>query len=183
MSTIMYNIKHDIILGPSQVEVLHRKLTESRIYRESQHISYCSLFPPPPVTAWMDFKHLMREISVWPTASSNISNNQLNDIFVQDEVEFIFLNLLLLFCPISLDLIQRKTVEDIQLEFGILLQKYLNKKWVQFILFIFYSFNPSLSNSNLLSDTIHVQMEPCQNIHVVLILFVNVKKYFFFFLV
>lgn len=43
-------------------------------------------------------------------------------------MEFIFLNLVLLFCPGSLDLIERRTVEEIQLECVFLLQKYLNKK-------------------------------------------------------
>ena len=50
---------------------------------------------------------------------------QLNS---QDEKEYVLVSLVLLFCPDMLDLVERRRVEDCQLKFATLLQKYLTNK-------------------------------------------------------
>ena len=115
--------------GPGQVDILDRKLTESKVGNlGSFQIQQDWLFPAPPPPWKRYFTDLSREISQWPTVLFTCLGPLLAVYFSQDEVEFIFITLLLLFCPASLDLIQRQSVENIQQEFGILLQKYLNKK-------------------------------------------------------
>jgi hypothetical protein len=44
---------------------------------------------------------------------------------IQDEKEYILMNLLLLFSPDQLELIERSRVEQIQLHFAMLLHNYL----------------------------------------------------------
>ena len=46
----------------------------------------------------------------------------------QDEKEYVLVSLVLLFCPDMLDLVERRRVEDCQLKFTTLLQKYLTNK-------------------------------------------------------
>ena len=46
----------------------------------------------------------------------------------QDTTEYVLLSLTILFCPDMLDLVHRRTVEEIDTKFVLLLQKYLNKK-------------------------------------------------------
>ena len=46
----------------------------------------------------------------------------------QDACEYVLLSLVLLFCPDMIDLVERRRVEEIQLKFATLLQKYLNQK-------------------------------------------------------
>ena len=46
----------------------------------------------------------------------------------QDEKEYVLVSLVLLFCPDMLDLVERRRVEDCQLKFATLLQKYLTNK-------------------------------------------------------
>ncbi len=48
---------------------------------------------------------------------------------IQDEKEYILMNLLLLFSPDQLELIERNRVEQIQLHFAMLLHNYLYFKW------------------------------------------------------
>ena len=48
--------------------------------------------------------------------------------WVQDACEYVLLSLVLLFCPDMIDLVERRRVEEIQLKFATLLQKYLNHK-------------------------------------------------------
>ena len=52
--------------------------------------------------------------------SDNVCNSLL-----QDPTELILLSLTILFCPDMLDLTERKKVEQFQLKFAILLQKYI----------------------------------------------------------
>ena len=47
---------------------------------------------------------------------------------MQDPNELILLSLAILFCPDMLDLTERRKVENIQLSFAVLLQKYLKQK-------------------------------------------------------
>ena len=47
----------------------------------------------------------------------------------QDACEYVLLSLVLLFCPDMIDLVDRRRVEEIQLKFATLLQKYLNQKY------------------------------------------------------
>ena len=68
-----FQIKEDNIYfeGPGQVDILDRKLTESRVRNlESFHIQHDWLFPAPPPSWKIYFTDLMREISLWPTVCS-----------------------------------------------------------------------------------------------------------------
>ena len=47
---------------------------------------------------------------------------------LQDEKEYVLVSLVLLFCPDMLDLVERRRVEETQLHFATLLQKYLRLK-------------------------------------------------------
>ena len=49
-------------------------------------------------------------------------------MYPQDATEYVLLSLAILFCPDMLDLMDRRTVGEIQHKFVVLLQKYLNKK-------------------------------------------------------
>ena len=49
---------------------------------------------------------------------------------LQDPTELVLLSLTILFCPDMLDLTDRGKVEQVQLKFALLLQKYLNYRQV-----------------------------------------------------
>ena len=53
----------------------------------------------------------------------------LTTLLFQTADEYVLLSLLLLFCPDLLDLEERRRVEEMQLKYLIVLQKYLNKKY------------------------------------------------------
>ena len=54
--------------GPGQVDILDRKLTESKVRNlQGFHIQHDWLFPEPPPSWQRYFSDLMREISQWPT--------------------------------------------------------------------------------------------------------------------
>merc|ERR1719153_1134013 len=78
--------------------------------------TYGSLFPYPPPQFEDLFFALLNRIGSWPLDSS----------------EYVLMSLMVLFCPDDMpDLVDRKTVEEIQNYYAVLLQKYLNKKHTQ----------------------------------------------------
>jgi hypothetical protein len=78
-------------------------------------LSYKQFFRSPFLQteqAEIQFTELLTTIGSWP----------------QDEKEYVLVSLVLLFCPDMLDLVERRRVEDCQLKFATLLQKYLSNK-------------------------------------------------------
>jgi len=106
------------LLGSGEVEKLDTKLRSLNVTGlDNLQLTYKQFFPSNISSSReskneIKFNSLMINIGSWP----------------QDEREFVLISLLLLFCPDSLNLTERNMVEDIQLKFATLLQKYLNYK-------------------------------------------------------
>ena len=93
---------------------------------ECLRLTYHQLFPPacsPGTDAEQDFLNLLVNVGSWPEVNTHLLN-----IPLQDEKEYVLVSLVLLFCPDMLDLVERRRVEETQLKFATLLQKYLNDK-------------------------------------------------------
>jgi len=103
------------LMGEEEVENLKSKFLEMNVLKvETLRVSYGSMFPYPPPHSERLFFNLMEGIGSWP----------------MDTTEYVLMSLTILFCPDTdmLDLLDRKTVEEIHTNYAVLLQKYLNKK-------------------------------------------------------
>ena len=76
----------------------------------------------------MQFTDLLTTIGSWPQVEFFSLLCQIQNPNTQDEKEYVLVSLVLLFCPDMLDLVERRRVEDCQLKFATLLQKYLSNK-------------------------------------------------------
>ena len=76
----------------------------------------------------MQFTDLLTTIGSWPQVELFSCLCQIQTPNTQDEKEYVLVSLVLLFCPDMLDLVERRRVEDCQLKFATLLQKYLSNK-------------------------------------------------------
>merc|ERR1712130_958162 len=104
------------LLGVGEVDKLNVKLRSLNVSGlDRLKLSYKQFFPSPFLQteqAEIQFTELLTTIGSWP----------------QDEKEYVLVSLVLLFCPDMLDLVERRRVEDCQLKFATLLQKYLTNK-------------------------------------------------------
>jgi len=101
------------LLGQEETDKLDNKLRSLNVTDlDDLHLSYLQFFPNYQHRDEARLLSLISEIGGWS----------------QDEKEYVLVSLVLLFCPDMLDLIERRRVEDFQLKFATLLQKYLNDK-------------------------------------------------------
>jgi len=101
------------LLGQEETDKLDNKLRSLNVTDlDDLHLSYLQFFPSYQHRDKTRLLNLITEIGSWS----------------QDEKEYVLVSLVLLFCPDMLDLIERRRVEDFQLKFATLLQKYLNDK-------------------------------------------------------
>ena len=119
-------------LGCQEVDVLDKKLKDAKIQNTDFYsLRHDSMFISPPKQFEEEYISLIESISSWPTVSFNkyfcccCQRCQL-----QDENEYTLLSLILLFCPDSFHSHLHLTLSSVQLEYFILLQKYLDKKFV-----------------------------------------------------
>jgi len=104
------------LLGVGEVDKLDVKLRSLAVAGlDRLKLTYKQFFTSPFLQteqAEVEFTELLAAIGAWP----------------QDEKEYVLVSLVLLFCPDMLDLVERRRVEETQLKFATLLQKYLNNK-------------------------------------------------------
>lgn len=101
------------ILGQEEVDKLDNKLRSLNVTGLDQlQLIYNQFFQRPCMETDRHTGRQMVDIGIWS----------------QDEKEYMLVSLLLLFSPDTLDLAERRRVEDIQLKFATLLQKYLYYK-------------------------------------------------------
>jgi len=101
------------LIGPEEVDKMDCKLKEMHMKGlDSLQVFYTSMFPSPPLKLEAEFADLLRDIGAWPQTAD----------------EYVLLSLILLFCPDMLDLVNRRQVEDTQLKYLVLLQKYLDRR-------------------------------------------------------
>jgi len=101
------------LLGQEETDKLDNKLRSLNVTDlDELHLSYLQFFPSYQHRDKARLLSLITEIGSWS----------------QDEKEYVLVSLVLLFCPDMLDLVERRRVEDCQLKFATLLQKYLNDK-------------------------------------------------------
>jgi hypothetical protein len=70
------------------------------------------MFNQPDLQDYKQLQEAVKEVGGW----------------AQDACEYVLLSMVLLFCPDMIDLLESRRVEEIQLKFATLLQKYLNQK-------------------------------------------------------
>ena len=75
-------------------------------------VQWRQMFSQPRIEEGANLQDAVRDVGGW----------------AQDACEHVLLCLVLLFCPDMLNLLERRRVEEIQLKFALLLQKYLNHK-------------------------------------------------------
>ena len=75
-------------------------------------VQYSHMFNQPDLQDYKQLQEAVKEVGGW----------------AQDACENVLLSMVLLFCPDMIDLLERRRVEEIQLKFATLLQKYLNQK-------------------------------------------------------
>jgi len=101
------------LLGQEETDKLDNKLRSLSVADlDELHLSYLQFFPSCQEQDTTRLMGLIHEIGSWS----------------QDEKEYVLVSLVLLFCPDMLDLVERRRVEETQLKFATLLQKYLNDK-------------------------------------------------------
>ena len=69
-----------------------------------------------------------QQIGGWAEVELGSQEDIIHTSHIQDGVEAVLLDLVLLFSPNMLDLLERRRVEEIQTKFAFLLQKYLITK-------------------------------------------------------
>ena len=117
------------LMGEEEVETLKVKLMDMNLeHLDTMKVFFISMFPSPPPYSETQFADLMNDIGSWPMVSSDPFHVSIKIMYPQDATEYVLLSLAILFCPDMLDLMDRRTVDQIQHKFIVLLQKYLNKK-------------------------------------------------------
>jgi len=113
------------LIGPVEVDKMDSKLKEMHMKGlDGLQVFYTSMFPSPPSKLEAEFADLLRDIGAWPQTAD----------------EYVLFSLILLFCPDMLDLVNRRQVEDTQLKYLVLLQKYLDRR---------HQANPAIAVSRL----------------------------------
>lgn len=101
------------LMGQEEVTKLDNKLKSLNVAGlDDLQVEYSHMFTQPHMQDTKQLQEVVKEVGGW----------------VQDACEYVLLSLVLLFCPDMLDLVERRRVEEIQLKFATLLQKYLNHK-------------------------------------------------------
>jgi len=101
------------LMGQEEVIKLDNKLKSLNVAGlDDLQVEYSHMFTQPHMTDTKQLQEVVKEVGGW----------------VQDACEYVLLSLVLLFCPDMIDLVERRRVEEIQLKFATLLQKYLNQK-------------------------------------------------------
>jgi len=130
------------LLGAGEVDKLNAKLRSLNVTGlEALRLSYTQLFPlacTPGTEAEQDFFNLLNNVSSWG----------------EDEKEHVLVSLVLLFCPDMLDLVERRKVENAQLKFATLLQRYLRHK---------HSSSPDTARTRFASSTMLITK--CRLLH------------------
>ena len=130
-SNLNWDEQFSPLMGEKEVEKLKYKFLEMNVELDTLRIPYGSLFPYPPPQFEDLFFALLNRIGSWPLVIQflYITYYMLDPHIIQDSSEYVLLSLMVLFCPDDMpDLVDRKTVEEIQNYYAVLLQKYLNKK-------------------------------------------------------
>merc|ERR1712106_279139 len=101
------------LMGQEEVVKLDNKLKSLNVAGlDDLQVEYSHMFNQPDMQDSKLLQEAVKEVGGWG----------------QDACEYVLLSLLLLFCPDMIDLVERTRVEEIQLKFAMLLQKYLNQK-------------------------------------------------------
>merc|ERR1719430_823095 len=101
------------LMGQEEVSKLDNKLKSLNVAGlDDLQVEYSHMFTQPHMQDTKQLQEVVKEVGGW----------------VQDACEYVLLSLVLLFCPDMIDLVERRRVEEIQLKFATLLQKYLNHK-------------------------------------------------------
>merc|ERR1719150_1968139 len=130
------------LLGQEETDKLDNKLRSLNVTDlDDLHLSYLQFFPSYQHRDKTRLLNLITDIGSWS----------------QDEKEYVLVSLVLLFCPDMLDLIERRRVEDCQLKFATLLQKYLSNK---------HSADPEVARSRFTSGMQLVTK--CKELHAII---------------
>jgi len=101
------------LIGREEVDRLDKKLKSLNVAGlDDLQVQWRQMFSQPRIEEGANLQDAVRDIGGW----------------AQDACEHVLLCLVLLFCPDMLNLLERRRVEEIQLKFALLLQKYLNHK-------------------------------------------------------
>jgi len=101
------------LMGREEVDKLDKKLKSLNVAGlDDLQVQWRHMFSQPHLDTTVNLQDAVKEVGSW----------------AQDACEHVLLCLILLFCPDMLDLLERRRVEEIQLKFALLLQKYLNHK-------------------------------------------------------